>query len=360
MNLQAIIVANCIGIAILVVLLVSSHLVRQRRDPSDRLFTAMIILTISACLMEMITFIIDGRHYPGALAVDTITNTFLFIVNPVVCFMWVEYTDLRLYRSEERIRSTFIIRSLPMLLSIAALIPNMWMNFVFSFDEELVYHREPLGYSYYAVTFGYLMSSIILRHKYYSRYGKNRFFPIYMFLAPIFIGATIQFFVYGVSLAWCSVSLGLVGIYMSLQNELSYIDPLTSLYNRSYLNTVLRDLSRRKSPAGGIMIDLDYFKVINDTYGHTTGDVALSEAANIIRMAAPDNSVTVRYAGDEFIVILRTGDDKKLRDIIGSIRKGVELFNRTGGHEYTLSFSIGYSIYEGKRVSCARNICVDS
>ncbi|MBR2283331.1 MAG: GGDEF domain-containing protein [Ruminococcus sp.] len=347
MNLQAIIVANCIGSALLMILLISSRLVRQRKQTDDRIFTAMIAHTSVACIVEMISFIIDGVQFPFSKQIILLTNSYLFYANVIVSLLWTVYTDLRLYRSEERMKKYLLIRSIPAIIGIAALIPNLKWQFIFSIDENLVYHREPIGYSYYAITFGYLFYSIIIRQGYYRKYGRSKFYPISMFLAPIFIGATAQLLVYGVSLAWCSVALGLTGIYLSLQNELSYLDPLTSLYNRSYLNIVLKDIWRRRSPASGIMIDLDYFKAINDTYGHTIGDLALIEAANIIRSAAPDHAVVFRYAGDEFIVLFRTDSEEKTEELISKIRRGVEVFNLTGGQQYDLSFSIGYSMYPG-------------
>ena len=68
MNLQSIIVTNCIGIAMLVVLQISSYLVRQRKLPSDRIFTAMIFLTATACATETLSFMVDGKSFFGARA----------------------------------------------------------------------------------------------------------------------------------------------------------------------------------------------------------------------------------------------------------------------------------------------------
>ena len=110
---------------------------------------------------------------------------------------------------------------------------------------------------------------------------------------------------------------------------------------------ILSEIYHRNIQSSGIMIDLDYFKSINDTFGHNTGDVALMEAASIIRSAAPEHSVTVRYAGDEFIVIARGAGRQEAEKIVEGIRRGVEAFNRSGGHKYLLSFSIGIGVFNG-------------
>ena len=85
-------------------------------------------------------------------------------------------------------------------------------------------------------------------------------------------------------------------------------DPLTGLYNRRYLDETLpRELSRAKRdgyPLSLIMVDLDHFKQVNDTYGHPAGDTVLRALAEILRHGAREGDVPCRYGGEEFIVAL--------------------------------------------------------
>ena len=346
MNIQSIIVTNGIGCTILTVLLISSHLVRQRKQILDRLFTVMIALAGSACIVETLTFVFDGMTFRFARPLLILLNTWLYAANIVISFIWWIYVDLRLFDSERRIRKIYTRLAIPTVICLVGLLVNLKAGIFFTIDADNVYHRQPAGYAYFALTLFHLFGSIVTKQVYYKRYGKTKFFPMFMFLVPIFLGMITQMFVYGVSLAWCAVSVGLVGMYMSLQNELSYIDPLTKLYNRNYLTHVLRLIGNGHKSAAGIMIDLDYFKSINDTFGHSTGDIALVDAAAVIRSSVPDDAITIRYAGDEFVVIMRTGGEKEIDDMIGMIRDSLKKFNESGKREYKLSFSIGYSIYD--------------
>ena len=85
-------------------------------------------------------------------------------------------------------------------------------------------------------------------------------------------------------------------------------DPLTGLNNRRYLNETLpRELSRAKRegyPLALIMLDLDHFKKINDTYGHQAGDVVLVYLSSILINNARESDIFCRYGGEEFIVVL--------------------------------------------------------
>lgn len=344
MNLQSIVITNGIGFAILIILMISSYLVRQRRHLSDKLFTAMITIAAGGCTIETLGFLCDGKIFPLSHVIYILLNSLLYVSVPTVTFLWWMYVDLRLYHSRERVRKYCRYAFIPTLLGIIGIIANFRWQIVFSIDDNMVYHRKPLSYLYVILALINIAGSIKVRQGFYKKYGKTFFFPIFMFLAPVFIGCTVQIFCYGVSLAWCSVALGLTGIYMTLQNELSYIDPLTKLFNRNYLTHVLSDITRRQDRAGGIMIDLDYFKDINDTFGHTTGDAALIEAANLIHSSVPEDAISVRYAGDEFIIIMRNATTAYIEELVLNIRNSVERFNDSDVHPYKLSFSIGYSI----------------
>jgi diguanylate cyclase (GGDEF)-like protein len=96
-----------------------------------------------------------------------------------------------------------------------------------------------------------------------------------------------------------------------LQTELreqAIRDPLTGLYNRRYLNETLeRELARavrENYTISFVMIDIDHFKKINDTFGHDTGDVVLRKLATQLLNQARIIDIVCRYGGEEFLVIL--------------------------------------------------------
>ena len=111
--------------------------------------------------------------------------------------------------------------------------------------------------------------------------------------------------------------------------EKSLKDELTGLYNRrfleEYLDRVLPLAKEQNIKLGILMIDIDYFKKVNDIYGHDVGDTVLKTVANIIKSQIRQSDICVRYGGEEFLVILYdVKDEEILLKIAEKIRKRVE------------------------------------
>lgn len=105
--------------------------------------------------------------------------------------------------------------------------------------------------------------------------------------------------------------LGLAISNVSLREKLrrqSTMDGLTGLYNRRYFDEAfVRELSRaerKKTPCAVVMIDLDHFKRVNDTYGHDAGDLVLKETAKLLQERVRTSDVACRYGGEELVLLL--------------------------------------------------------
>ena len=105
-----------------------------------------------------------------------------------------------------------------------------------------------------------------------------------------------------------------------------------------------RAYKRKDTWVCGIMIDLNGFKAINDTYGHAEGDTALILAAGLLKNAFGEYGVVTRYAGDEFVVILNTEDEQLVQSLIARAKENFEEVNGTHDKPYRLSASMGYAI----------------
>jgi diguanylate cyclase (GGDEF)-like protein/putative nucleotidyltransferase with HDIG domain len=133
--------------------------------------------------------------------------------------------------------------------------------------------------------------------------------------------------------------------------EDSLTDPLTGLPNTRFLFMHLtRELSRAerlKSEVSLLVMDLDHFKEINDSHGHHVGDRALCEVARVLRAAIRPYDICVRYAGDEFIVVLSGCGADEAESKRQELQKGIDdvYFEARPGKRLPLGISIGAAVF---------------
>lgn len=115
---------------------------------------------------------------------------------------------------------------------------------------------------------------------------------------------------------------------MDTLKESSLKDPMTGFYNRRFLEeyseTLVASTQRRGSTLGLLMCDLDFFKEVNDTFGHNIGDMVLKETANIIRDAVRSSDMLIRFGGEEFLAVLQDVQDGESKALAEKIRKQLE------------------------------------
>ena len=122
-----------------------------------------------------------------------------------------------------------------------------------------------------------------------------------------------------------------------LKEEL-YRDPLTGAYNRRYYEEVVRKII---GPAGVALLDVDDFKICNDTYGHHAGDLALEAAANAIQSCIRSSDLLIRYGGDEFLLVLPGIPSDILQGKLEQICTAAQMASVPGYPHFRVSLSIG-------------------
>jgi diguanylate cyclase (GGDEF)-like protein len=125
--------------------------------------------------------------------------------------------------------------------------------------------------------------------------------------------------------------------YESQLREQSMIDPLTGCRNRRFLDEHIAALG--KARWGCILIDLDRFKQINDTFGHERGDQVLVGMAQFLSQHAPKDSVVVRMGGDEFLLLVDAASEKSIVALGGLLRSNAPAQAPSG-------FTIGHAVRE--------------
>ena len=346
MNFQAIMVANVTGLCLIVTLLWTRYITRRRWSMAEKIFLHIAVLPLIACIVEPLTFWVDGK--PGTLCrlINLLGNTYLYCANLVGSYLWCLYVDLKLYDDKSRIRKYRYFKSFVILLAVT-LLGNIWGGYYFTVDAQNVYHRQPLIMLFWILCMVCMFASVFILVIFIRAHRGVTFFPIWYFLIPVTAGTLLQGAFYGISLAWLGVAIGLVALQMSLQNERSFQDVLTGLYNRQFMEHTLWVMGREYGKNYyGIMIDIDYFKKINDTFGHVSGDQALKDVATILEQKTPSFATAFRMAGDEFVILLKSQKEADATQTISAIKEAVDRFNQTQKRPYQLSLSMGFAEYD--------------
>ncbi|MBL4692576.1 MAG: GGDEF domain-containing protein, partial [Magnetovibrio sp.] len=137
---------------------------------------------------------------------------------------------------------------------------------------------------------------------------------------------------------------------MQSLKETAMRDPMTGLYNRrfleDYIDSMLAGLLRQKASMGILMCDVDFFKKVNDNYGHDVGDEVIKGLSNILAGAVRDADLAIRYGGEEFILLLPHTDEEGAMLLAERVRTELESFTfQTPLGPLKKTLSVGISMF---------------
>ena len=347
-NLYAILVADFIGIAILLVILVTRGWNLPGRKDESLIMLRMLIFSVLNCFVDQIVAYCDGRigtRYMFFHCMLYAGNTYLYIYNVLVGVFLVHM--IMKHIDSKAAHRQFAVFWAVVILELALLVINLFRPLVFEIDSNNTYHRGPL-YSFYIVAgFALLLYGCVY---YFISKFKNpalRYFPVFEFLLPILLGLLLQSLIYGISLLPACFAVSFAGIVIAFQNECIYIDKLTGVYNRFEMDRELKRLQkRRKDKIVAYMLDLNGFKKINDNYSHEEGDHALIAFAGILNSVFGSVGTVIRFAGDEFVVLMHKAKESDIELYKDKAMEAVEKYNEVSGKPYKLSAAVGGKVFD--------------
>ncbi|MEM5556974.1 GGDEF domain-containing protein [Aliarcobacter cryaerophilus] len=139
-------------------------------------------------------------------------------------------------------------------------------------------------------------------------------------------------------------------ILMEALRQKNLTDSLTGLYNRKYLDEIVEkqlNLDMKNGVVYAIMfLDIDYFKMVNDTYGHDVGDDILRKLAITMKKSISSNETLIRYGGEEFLILMKNSTQESAKELANKINVDFSkiIFNY-GGDSFSKTVSIGYSFF---------------
>lgn len=339
-----------------IVLIVLVHMLRDReaRSVLHRIFIATISCVGFNIVAEATTWLANGVPGLAMHRVVEIANGADIVLIILPSLLWLCYVVYYVTRDIRHLRrlAAPMAAAVGYVVFLAASAPANGL--LFTVDALNFYHRGPWFLQPPIIAYAALATATAFLILNARRVPKSQLIPLLAFPILPLIGGLSQNFVYGLSSAQAGTVLGLLLVYISLQSQLRGTDYLTGLANRWQLDAaVQRALANPdpRRPTALLMIDVDNLKCINDTWGHVMGDRAIEQCAAILRRCFHYDDTIARYAGDEFMVLLRLDRPESIQAVMQRLADTAQRMATPEGAPFTMSISAGYALFPSTDVT---------
>lgn len=344
--------SNMIAIIILSIIIANISKNKKYVQVEYSYLSKLIFINIVLCVFEGFANSLEGVIYQNSYFIEMVLYTICYTHTIVFAKSFLEYSFIRAYSKEEydKKKKLKVLTSIPMYIIFILLIINIFVPTVFKVDKDTMIYTRAFGYYVSLVfTYLYIFFATFIAY-YYKKVTKHIVFGSALtFIIPVIIASILQLIFNHLSVLWVGTSIGLFLIYLSLQDDFSMVDELSGLYTRRYMDNYLKHLLQihnKNELVVGILIDIDKFKLINDNYGHSLGDQAISVVGEILRKICKTKFATpVRYGGDEFIVFMKMEYEDEEQLFINALTDELARFNDMKILPFVINFSSGYAVY---------------
>lgn len=348
-QLASIFVSNGLGLLLAMQLLLGNNWRFVRNNIEYTYLKYLICMSAAACIIDPIVFWADGHAGKLYWFIVYVGNLVLFIEDIIVgmggLLIICTHLNGKVPGRQRQLMAALCGAGL------LAILINIFVPIIYYVDASSVYHRKLFYWLFTAIEGVFIVDSVGVYIFSKIKGGIFKFFPVVQFMIPIVVGMAAQGAFYGVSLVYPTAMISFAGLLNSLRNEALYMDPLTGLYNRFYLDETAARIDKKGAASGitAFMLDINDFKMVNDKFGHAEGDIALEKTAVILKSTVGALGSVIRYAGDEFVILMNTTQPDIIEGCIKSIDRELLRENRSSGKPYDLSLSIGYCSIDESR-----------
>lgn len=351
----------CLIITIMVARRIYSNIDKKQ---DNRIFFQVLLLAIVLFVVAAICELMQIKIIDPPRWMHYFFNILYIFLTCHIGYLWFLYGEGYNNKSDGSNLFSILIKIIPFSILIVFTIASCWNGMIFYIDENGLYQKGDYNYIqgffsvFYIIVTAVLATIRGLKTKSYDR--SLGYFNLAAFACFPAIGAVIQSFFIELPAFSASITLAILSAFISIQNRQITIDELTGLNNRLRLNRYLHDkvgANGGNRPFYILMIDVDYFKDLNDTYGHVVGDEALvAVASNLKHACSSKNSFCSRYGGDEFIIVYDNDDLNAAKQFKEQLINDMPAFSRALEINTPISLSIGVFRYDGSDISITQLI----
>ncbi|MCT4687022.1 GGDEF domain-containing protein [Vallitalea sp.] len=323
-----------------VVMFIYIHVQHRRKQYSEKLFQRALLAISLLIILESVSWISGEINNASQIPIHYWSNAiYLGLITLPGC-VGLTYLDYKIYSQKKANKRKFYYYMIPTYISVISVIYNLFVpGSLFYIDAQNHYHRGFYIYANAFFMYFFMLVVVILFYKDKKRMSARVFKAVGLyFIAPI-LGIALQLKAYGTSFSMPSHTLSLFLIFLLLERDEMMRDSLTCLYTRHNFEMRLKDRLKKKQSFSLVVIDLNDFKSVNDTYGHIEGDKVLQVVSEILLNCTNVEDLVCRYGGDEFFMLIEHRYELTYK-VIEHIKAELEKHN-SYNDKYNIELSYG-------------------
>ena len=348
MNIVSNIIINVYAMAVLLIIYIQYVKKQEKEFLQYKIYVIMLKMTIFLLVIDVLSRL-NGSPNTIYVYINHISNFIIYALNLVIPSLWIVYVHDQVLQEEKHTKRLIFSLVLLNVINIVVVIFSQFFGWFYYIDAENIYHRSPFFLIPVAMIAFLIVTAFIIVAKNKNKIERKNYASLIFFAIPPLAGVLLQAVFYGFSLMLNSLTISMLVVFVNMQNHNMYTDYLTGVNNRKKLDLYLRgkiNSSIENRTFSAIMIDVNDFKMINDTFGHDAGDDALKICVKLLDSCIEEGDFIARFGGDEFCVILNTFDESLLKETVYRIKNCFDKYNQSIIHPYKLEISIGYAVYD--------------
>ncbi len=308
---------------------------------STKIFLGILFSSSISIILEGSSWLLQNHKDTALIKFTSFTNTSLLIFQIIPAFLWILYVDYKIFQDIEKLKKRLKYYVIPGILIILFVILSTPDHLIFHINVINDFIRGPLYHLYLILLYVhyFIIIGLVLSNR---RNVESKILVTIMLIYVIpLIFSILQITVYNLSLVWPAFTLINIMSFMILEKDMLFHDTLTGAYMRGEFEQKVSKLIARHRPFSILMCDVDAFKKINDSLGHSVGDEALVEIAQIISSNKRTVDMLVRYGGDEFMILMQDSDPNAGELLKNRIMTAIKDRNQKKQSSYEIQLSIG-------------------
>ncbi len=344
---------------IMLLVWIVSRLLREKDERmSQKYFKTLVYALIATCVTDICCTAINGREGHARFVLNQVFTIAFLGVMSFTSYMWLVYSTTFTRTKKLITNDNKLAYRLPWLGLFGLILSSPWSGIIFMTDSKTNINGPGfLDVLVYLIPYFYIIAAAVqlLIAFVYDPETKTVLSPetIVIFIVLPIIALVGNLILNTSATTVPALTLVLAAICFDLQVGQISTDGLTGLNNkRQYLQYIQSCLNEPKSALRVylFMIDIDYFKYINDEFGHSEGDKALIEVAELLKSVCSGSRgmFLARYGGDEFVFVIKSRFADEVAELKNDILKAISERNTRTTTKYKISLSIGYSVFENE------------